>query len=353
MDPYFDYLDKWIAKIVYDFIYSNKQLVLKNYYDNYIVRDYQCRFDTLHGEFQETYYELYDIDYDDDDNEDRRKEKRIFDEESTLENLQKDIWEENKYRSDNEYFDNESKKIKPIVVTKCNYVLGKLHGEYKKFNEYNGTLSELIEYNMGIIHGKKFMYNGNTNTLESYYVNGILDGNYIERSNNGIMKECHYVMGKLHGDYKEFMYDSFTNKGLVNYISCHYVNGLLHGEHVNNFKYSNAPWTITLYDNGKKNGKFIKYFDRTDYKISSKTGIMCETFYKNDKLHGIHKEWNKDGSLYKEIMYQDGLVHGKYKEYKNGKLYIECDHIFGKKHGFCIDHIHALRAEFVNDIQVS
>ena len=139
----------------------------------------------------------------------------------------------------------------------------------------------------------------NNKKIESNYYQGKLHGTYKTYNLFGLTKECYYVMDTLHGDYKEYTFDWHDKSHL--YISCHYSNGLLEGEYIHNFQYSSAPWIKGCYKNGKRNGTFTKYFDKTDYRVTSQEGIECQSYYVDGKLSGLHREWNKEGNLVREI----------------------------------------------------
>ena len=338
--------DDVIRHCLLDYIYSNKSIVLKNWFDNYVIQTFETRFDQRCGQFKEVYYKLNE-EYDDDI--DYGENEKEFNEDSTLDELNNSIKE-------------TEEKIIPFLLKECSYKIitssdkkdgceSVLHGEYKIYDRDNGLLKEFIEYDKGFISGKKYEYlDGVKPKIESYYSKGKLNGPYREYSRDGLIKESNYLDGVLHGEYKEYI--TFDNKKLVPYIVCTYKNGKYDGYYRINYKYGDNPYIECYYSEGKLNGSFKKYYDDSDYSVKSVDKIWCETNYKDDKLHGHHKEYNKDGSLHKEIDYIDGLIHGKYKEYKQGKLSLECDHIQGKKHGYLIDHINKQRGKFVNDIQV-
>ncbi len=362
-----------------DYIYSKSTLVLENYYENFLVREFETRFDQKYGVCKEFYYKLIEEECEFDDNYKPGDEynQKLFTETSTMDKLLKEVKEVEKL---------EERIITPVLITECYYTLSKsgesvLDGDYKKYDEDTGTLSELKQYKKGVLCGKHFEYCGeNKLKLESYYSekgkligpykeydyggrlskectysdDGKLIGLYRTYSGKNILKECTYGEDeKLEGDYKEYTYEFRGGGKLIPQIICSYKNGVLSGDYILYYKECDVPYIKTRYLNGKLDGPFVKYFDTYDYIFKTEHKIMCETNYKEDKLHGLHKEFFKNGKLYKQIDYQDGVINGKYKEYnENGILILECDFINGKKHGYLIDHKNKGIGKFVNDVQV-
>lgn len=385
---YSDYIcNDVIQYCLLDYIYSKSTVVLKNDHDNFIVQEFETRFDQKYGVFKEFYYklndEVYDPDYDDCDDFDDYLEDNcknsLFTETSTMDELLKEVKE-----VENEV---EKRKITHVLITECSYTLSKyytsvLDGDYKKYDKDNGKLLELKQYKKGKLCGKNFTYfDENKIKKESYYSEeGKLIGDYREYNWNGqiikectynenekliglyreytycgknILKECSYNKeGKLDGEFKEYM-NEFRGEKIVPYIICNYKNGELCGDYLINYKYCDFPYIKTHYLNGKLNGPFIKYFDTYDHIFKTEYKMMCETNYKENKLHGLHKEFFKNGRLCKQIDYYDGVINGKHKEYdETGNLILECDFVNGKKHGYLIDHKNKGIGKFINDIQV-
>jgi hypothetical protein len=57
----------------------------------------------------------------------------------------------------------------------------------------------------------------------------------------------------------------------------------------------------------------------------------------DEKKDGEHKEWHRDGKLYKQCRHVNGKIHSEYKEWWPlpyfGKLKIQCPQVDGKLHG--------------------
>ena len=61
--------------------------------------------------------------------------------------------------------------------------------------------------------------------------------------------------------------------------------------------------------------------------------ILKESFYKNGKLHGVHRKY-ENNILVKLIIYKLGVKHGEYHLYNTrGSSIINCFYKNGKQHG--------------------
>lgn len=93
------------------------------------------------------------------------------------------------------------------------------------------------------------------------YVNGKLDGEFVKYHSNGAVKEtAQYKNGKLHGRYCEWTKDG------VQITQVEYQNGKLHGEYI--------AWVKGIeikrcnFVNNKLDGKFVSYFPNGIYCIT-------------------------------------------------------------------------------------
>jgi len=169
-----------------------------------------------------------------------------------------------------------------------------LHGFYKITDNY-GSYSE-ITFNSGKVNGTWTDYNfeGKLKAV-SNFKEGQLAGKLTEYYQNGkVSKETFYENGKKSGTWKE--YDREGKETVIQ----HYKNGLKEGK-----------WTIQILHGGDRACKIIE-------------------FYKNDKPIGTWKEscndktsWSKEFSDEKDYIEKTFFSNGKVntlKEYKNGKL---------------------------------
>jgi antitoxin component YwqK of YwqJK toxin-antitoxin module len=84
--------------------------------------------------------------------------------------------------------------------------------------------------------------------------------------------------------------------------------------------------------NGKKEGKWIEYFDDTEYPMGTKGYIL--TIYKNGEKIGLEKGYYMDGKLQWLSPYKDGKLNGIYKGfYENGILMQEIQYMDDKING--------------------
>lgn len=75
-------------------------------------------------------------------------------------------------------------------------------------------------------------------------------------------------------------------------------NGVLHGKWEQNYAVG-IPWIVGYYDNGDRTGKWEEYYQGTKQ--------LCRTEnWRNDKLNGIRKRFDRSGQLIEEILFKDG-----------------------------------------------
>jgi antitoxin component YwqK of YwqJK toxin-antitoxin module len=73
---------------------------------------------------------------------------------------------------------------------------------------------------------------------------------------------------------------------------------VLHGRWEQNYSPA-LPWIVGFYQNGKREGKWLEYYQGTDQ--------LCRTeHWKNDKLNGIRTRFDRLGNVVEEILFQDG-----------------------------------------------
>ena len=84
------------------------------------------------------------------------------------------------------------------------------------------------------------------------------------------------------------------------YIWCHGEGDdtLLNGRWEQNYAIG-IPWIVGYFDNGKRTGQWMEYYQGT--------AILCRTEnWKDDKLNGIRKRFDREGKLIEEILFKDG-----------------------------------------------
>lgn len=75
-------------------------------------------------------------------------------------------------------------------------------------------------------------------------------------------------------------------------------NGVLHGKWIQNFS-KGLPWIIGYFKDGQRSGQWSEYYQGTSQ--------LCRTEnWRNDKLNGIRKRWDRQGRLIEEILFKDG-----------------------------------------------
>lgn len=170
----------------------------------------------------------------------------------------------------------------------------------------------------GRIEGKYYNFRERT---EIDYVNGKKHGKYMKYdSNENILIECSYSDNKLNGEYKSYnnvIYDNEYDYDDSVVISCIYVDGKIHGT----FKYNDnieKKYMITTYNNGIEDGiryiydysgNLIVEFEIHDGKKNGKgyeykyasygRYVAKEENYKNDICEGMQKYYNEYGHLLK------------------------------------------------------
>jgi antitoxin component YwqK of YwqJK toxin-antitoxin module len=72
-----------------------------------------------------------------------------------------------------------------------------------------------------------------------------------------------------------------------------------------------------------------EYEKRTIFFYLSKERALQDIFLFNSKSTGIFKQYSLDGELIGELPQKNGILHGTYKSYYNGKVTEEVDYIKG------------------------
>lgn len=101
-----------------------------------------------------------------------------------------------------------------------------------------------------------------------------------------------------------------SNRDTLNQI----VNGLKHGLWKEPVEKDDYEYALIEYFKGIKEGSFKVYYGNDS--------VATLGFFKNDKLHGAHKSYFKNGNIKMTTTYLDGVENGTRKTYyKDGKLF--------------------------------
>jgi antitoxin component YwqK of YwqJK toxin-antitoxin module len=183
------FMDKWIANIVENYIYSSER-------EYYIIESEQKG--TLKCEYR-TRYGIKDGKY-------------------------KEWWFDTKWGSGQ-------------LRVQTTYLGGKIHGEYRCWYN-NGQIYEHTTYVNGKRHGEYKYWHGNGQMKKkATYVDGKIQGEYkqwfyvndVNNVNNNLLIEHTFVDDVLHGEYKEWFDTNSGNSQLR--VQTTYVKGKLHGDY--------------------------------------------------------------------------------------------------------------------------
>ncbi len=76
------------------------------------------------------------------------------------------------------------------------------------------------------------------------------------------------------------------------------TNGVLNGKWTQNFAVG-MPWIVGYFENGNRSGQWQEYYQGTK--------ILCRTeHWRNNKLNGLRKRFDRFGNLIEEIMFKNG-----------------------------------------------
>lgn len=84
------------------------------------------------------------------------------------------------------------------------------------------------------------------------------------------------------------------------YIWCYGggTGNILNGRWEQNYA-AGIPWIVGYFDNGKRTGQWMEYYQGTK--------ILCRTEnWRDDKLNGVRKRFDRNGKLVEEILFKDG-----------------------------------------------
>ncbi|MFM9986700.1 MAG: toxin-antitoxin system YwqK family antitoxin [Flavobacteriales bacterium] len=81
------------------------------------------------------------------------------------------------------------------------------------------------------------------------------------------------------------------------------ANGELHGKWTQNYS-TEFPWIEGYFSHGKRTGQWKEYYPGTS--------LLCRTEnWRNDKLNGVRKRFDRNGKIIEEILFRDGMAATK------------------------------------------
>jgi len=226
---------------------------------------------------------------------------------------------------------------------------------YRKVT-YKGETIELINKVDGKLHGQQKMktqgfFFDDKADVTAYYTNGVLDGDYVAVYRGGSKAQGKFknglIVGEFYmvddrantmltgknvdgkniftriGDYRDEIGEikDFKKTGLWKTVkkgkydnglitkTTEYKNGKRDGretEYVHqrsgtrkNPQFKSFAWKVYNYKRGEKHGDVIVYWKKTDK-------INATATYVNGEKHGEEKHFNKDGDVYKKIVWENG-----------------------------------------------
>lgn len=134
---------------------------------------------------------------------------------------------------------------------------------------------------------------------------------------NGIM----YMEGK---PFTGIIYSLYSGTKDTAWLSG-YRKGKEHGAWKKKFPGGHLRET-RMFDNGEKTGEYAAWWDNGH--------PMLQYFFREDEYEGCCREWNRDGTLVKEMNYNKGYEQGWQRAwYDNGKIKTNYRIINGKRYG--------------------
>lgn len=123
--------------------------------------------------------------------------------------------------------------------------------------------------------------------------------------------------GKFEGHWK-----IYTQEGEL-IEECDYKDGLEDGKLIRYNPY-NIVSSVTEYSKGKKEGKFVKYYEPED--AHDKPPLYITATYHDDEFEGMHYTYEKDGKISKRTRYHEGWVVADTTVCYDGILYEKLEH---------------------------
>ena len=209
----------------------------------------------------------------------------------------------------------------------------------------NGNKAISTDYSEGLKHGtKQVWFEGGELQTQMFFIKGIPNGDIKSWYKNGeLSSRAYYRNGKLDGEFVSM--DSLgRNVGVQNFL-----NGKLHGIYRVQNPETKDLYEYIEYENGKKHGKYLKNFLNGNSEIEmyyyhdSKDSISKEWFetgeirrirnFSDDTLEGLFQVFYKNGTIWRESIYENGNATFEKQFHENGKLKSECNYNNGERHG--------------------
>lgn len=198
---------------------------------------------------------------------------------------------------------------------------GKFHGQVV-FNSSDGQMTQCINYELGLYHGKLANYYANTNIVtETDFVRHMKHGQHRVMLKNKITYLCNYSRGVLNG-----VENTYSNDGVL-VKSCRYKDGELDGLCVDNRR-----MMCGYYHNGQKHGREQIFYDcghiKKEYVYNK--GSITETSVWASKCNKEEKGELHSHQLMKRCSVRNNTKHGKYEEYfLNGQVRFRLNYHYG------------------------
>lgn len=211
------------------------------------------------------------------------------------------------------------------------YVTGKykddlqegLWTEYHSNSPYKRTE---IFYSKGNVNGKSYSYydNGSPEKFATYYssikvgdtiLKSVFDGSYRTFFKNGKPQEIkNYTMGKLNGSRQLYHQNGVLKE------ECKYKDNLIDGVYISydDTGRKTSEKTYAIVQDEKKGLKSIKQGREL---IWEKGILISDSYYENDKFHGLRLEYYGNGQLKDSVRMESGQKTGKGVSYfENGQV---------------------------------
>jgi len=174
----------------------------------------------------------------------------------------------------------------------------------------NGNIKYEGQFRNDKPYGKFTYYfkKGSVKAVSVFSDDGIFAHIITYYDGGNLMAEGKYVNQKKDGLWKYYLNEE--SNPVVSTET--YNNGVLDGENITYYPDTGEPAEILLLENGKKNGKLLKYFP--DGKL------MTESYYKDGLMDGNFIHYHPDGKIQIQGQYSNGIQVGEWKFFdENGK----------------------------------
>lgn len=131
----------------------------------------------------------------------------------------------------------------------------------------------------------------------------LIQGAYDSYMPNGFFLANKYEIPQKPGVMQVYFNNKYTGKPMAakpENVWCkgEGENGVLNGAWIQNYA-AGIPWIEGYYENGKRSGQWKEYYQGT--------GQLCRTEnWRDDKLNGTRKRYDRSGKLIEEILFKDG-----------------------------------------------